>query len=67
MAYGMERCISMEAFLVLVGLMPERQQILQSLIGYMLRRRRATLVGDDDQLATYRSYVTPAELGQTWF
>ena len=67
MAYGLERFTSMVASLVLAGLMPAGQQILQSLTRYMLRRHRATLVGDDHELATHRSYVTPTELGRTWF
>ena len=67
MAYGLERFTSMEASLALAGLMPARQQILQRLTGYMLRRRRAVLVEDDQELATHRSYVTPTELGRTWF
>ena len=36
MAYGLESFTSMEACLVLAGLMPVRQRILQSLTGYML-------------------------------
>ena len=67
MAYGLERFTSMEASLVLAGLMPTRQQILQNLIGYMLWRRRVILVGDDHELATHPNYVTPTELGRTWF
>ena len=67
MAYGLERFTSLEASLVLAGLMPMRQQILYSLTRYVLRRHRAALVGDDHELTTHRSYVTPTELGRTWF
>jgi hypothetical protein len=66
MAFGLERFTSTEASLVLAGLMPARQQILHRLVTYMLRRRRAILVGDQP-LELHRSYVTPDELGSTWF
>ena len=66
MAFGLERFTSTEASLVLAGLMPARQQIIHRLVTYMLRRRRAILVGDQP-LELHRSYVTPDELGVTWF
>ena len=66
MAFGLERFTSTEASLALAGLMPARQQILQRLVAYMLRRRRTILVGDPP-LELHRSYVTPDELGFTWF
>ena len=66
MAFGLERFTSTEASLVLAGLMPARQQIIHRLVTYMLRRRRAILVGDQP-LELHRSYVTPDELGATWF
>ena len=66
MAVGLERFTSTEASLVLAGLMPARQQIIHRLVTYMLRRRRAILVGDQP-LELHRSYVTPDELGTTWF
>ena len=66
MAFGLERFTSIEASLALAGLMPARQQILQRLVAYMLRRRRAILVGDPP-LELHQSYVTPDELGSTWF
>ena len=67
MAYGLERFTSMEASKALASLALVRQQILQSLTRYMLRRWRAMLVGDDHELATHWSYVTPTELGRTGF
>ena len=66
MAFGLERFTSTEASLALAGLMPARQQILQHLVAYMLRRRRAILTGALP-LELHRSYVTPDELGFTWF
>ena len=67
MAYGLERFTSTEASLVLAGLMPARQQILQSLIYYMLWRHWAAFVEDHRSLTTHQSYVTPVELGCVWF
>ena len=67
MAYGLERFTSTEASLVLAGLMLARQQILQSLIYYMLRRHWAALVQDHRSLTTHHSYVTSVELGRAWF
>ena len=66
MALGLKRFTLTEASLVLAGLMPARQQILHRLVAYMLRRRRTILV-DDQPLELHRSYVTPDELGSTWF
>ena len=66
MAFGLERFTSTEASLALSGLMPARQQILQRLVAYMLRRRR-TMLEEDALPRVHRSYVTPDELGRTWF
>ena len=66
MAYGLERFTSTEASLVLAGLMPARQQILHSLIYYMLWRHWAALVEDHRSLTTHQSYVTLVELGRAW-
>ena len=66
MAFGLERFTSTEASLMLAGLWPARQQILHRLVLYMLRRRRTILVGDQP-LELHRSYVTPDEIGATWF
>ena len=57
----------MEGSLALAGLIPFRQQILQSLTRYLLQRHEETLVADDHELVYHRSYVSPTELGQTGF
>ena len=67
MAFGLERTSSTEASLILAGIMPARQQILMRLIHYMLRKKKAQLIDDEPTLMLHRSYVSPAELGRTFF
>ena len=59
MAYRLERFTSIEASLGFEGLMPVRQQIFQSLTGYMLWKRKATLVADDHELAAHGAMWLP--------
>ena len=67
MAFGLERTSSTEASLILAGIMPARQQILRQLIHYMLRKRKAQLIDDQSAHIPHRSYVSPVELGRTFF
>ena len=67
LAFGLERTSSTEASLILGGIMPARQQILRQLLHYMLRKKRQQLMADPSAFVQHRSYVSPAELGRTFF
>ena len=67
MAFGLERNTSTEASLILGGIMPARQQIMQRLTHYMMRKKMHQLIDDQSALALHRSYVSPGELGRAFF
>ena len=67
MAFGLERTSSTEASLILGGIMPARHQIMTRLMDYLLRKRKGQLFDTQSGLTPHRSYVSPTELGRTFF